>query len=89
MSQQEFEEEMDLLFSNPKIINKKDKDLKEKDIESEETNSESDEFDDILEDPDWNIDNMNFTNESIDDDDCERLDDEEEFYDDIYDESDD
>ena len=85
MSQQEFEEEMDLLFSNPKIINKKDKDLKEKDIESEKTNSEYDEFDDILEELDWNID---FTNESIDDDDCERLDDEEEFYDDMYDESD-
>lgn len=85
MSQQEFEEEMDLLFSNPKIINKKGEDLKEKDIESEETTSESDEFDDILEDLDWNID---FTNESIDDDDCERLDDEEEFYDDMYDESD-
>ena len=85
MSQQEFEEEMDLLFSNPKIINKKDKDLKVKDIESEQTTSESDEFDDILEDLDWNID---FTNESIDDDDCERLDDEEEFYDDMYDESD-
>ena len=85
MSQQEFEEEMDLVFSNPKIINKKGEDLKEKDIESEETTSESDEFDDILEDLDWNID---FTNESIDDDDCERLDDEEEFYDDMYDESD-
>ena len=85
MSQQEFEEEMDLVFSNPKIINKKGEDLKEKDIESEETNSESDEFDDILEDLDWNID---FTNESIDDDDCKRLDDEEEFYDDMYDESD-
>lgn len=89
MSQQEFEEEMDLVFSNPKIINKKGEDLKEKDIESEEITSESDEFDDILEDPDWNIDNIDFTNKSIDDDDSERLDDEEEFYDDIYDEPDD
>ena len=62
---------------------------KEKDIGSEEAISESDEFDYILEDPDWNIDNIDFTNKSIDDDDYERLDDEEEFYDDIYDESDD
>ena len=30
MSQQEFEEEMDLLFSNPKIINKKTKISKKK-----------------------------------------------------------
>lgn len=88
MSQQEFEEETDLLFSNPKIINKKTKISKKKDIGSEEAISESDEFDDILEDPDWNIDNIDFTNKSIDDDDSERLDDEEKFYDDMYDESD-